>query len=82
MILILVKYFLARFLDEANGYRGTAIGNLKFYFAHIANGVSSLRKHPAGTSVNSAFFKEISNFCLGPTMVVYKKKDFEAYINR
>ena len=38
--------------------------------------------HPAETSVNSAFFEEISNFCLGFTMVVYEKIYFEPYINR
>ena len=43
MILNLVKYFVPRFLDEANGNRGTAIGNLRFYFSHIGNGVSNLR---------------------------------------
>ena len=37
--------------------------------------------HPAGTSVNSDFFEEISNFCLDFTMVVYEKIYFEAYKN-
>ena len=38
--------------------------------------------HPVGTSVNAAFFEEISNFCFGFTMVVYEKIYFEAYINK
>lgn len=52
MILILVKYFVPRFLDEENGNHGTAIGNLRFYFSHIANGVSSLRNKDVYNSVD------------------------------
>ena len=40
-----------------------------------------LLPHPAGTSPNSAFFKDTRNFYLDFTIVVYEKKYFKAYIN-